>query len=127
MRGICRGRLQRERQHTLHILVAQLVRGAGTRLVHKSIQTGLKIAPPPLAHRVLHGVESAGNGCVAEPIGGQQNDPRPHGQRLRRLRSFAPGNKLSAVPSDEKQPCEWTTFPHRTSSHSIRCSKFNLF
>jgi hypothetical protein len=51
---------------------------------------------------VLHGVELAGNGGVTEPIGGQQNDPRPHGQRLRRLRAFAPGHKLSAIPNGQK-------------------------
>src|ERR1700730_6965570 len=74
LRGVSRGRLQSERQHTLHILVAELVGSAWPGLVYKAIQPRLKIASPPLAHGVLHGVQLAGNGGVAESIGSEQND-----------------------------------------------------
>ena len=95
--------LQRQCEDTLHILVAQLARGAGPLLVKQAIDAVGQKALPPLAGRVLGGRELLGNGGIAQSVGSQQNDPRPHGQSLCGGAPSAPADQLLAVLRGNRQ------------------------
>ena len=68
--------LQRQREYALHILIAQLARGAGPLLVEQAVDAAVQKTLPPLPSRVQRGGDLRGDGGVAEPVGGQQNNPR---------------------------------------------------
>src|ERR1700679_766667 len=74
--------VQRQREHALHILIAPLAWGAWAVLVQQAVDTAVQKTLPPLPSRVQRGGHLRSDGSVAEPIGGQQNNPRPQGESL---------------------------------------------
>ena len=115
VRGVVRPRLQRQRQDTLDVLVAQLARGAGTGLVEQAVDAAVEKTTPPLAHRLQRGGDLFGDGGVAQPAGGQQDDPRPYGQGLGRLAPSTPRDQLTAWLFLDRQRRKWTALRHRSS------------
>src|ERR1700679_1047035 len=73
VRSIGRCGLQSKSQYAPHILLAELVRGARTGLVHQSVQSHVQIALPPLAYRLKRYPQPMRNGRVAVAIGSQKN------------------------------------------------------
>ena len=77
MRCIVRPGLQRQRKNTLDVLIAELARGAGTRLVEQTVDAAIQETLSPLPDGVRRRGQLPGHGGIAESIGGQQDDPRP--------------------------------------------------
>src|SRR6185437_13100990 len=92
MGRVPRRRLQRQTDDLRDLVIADLARRAWTGLVQEALQTTLREAPPPLAHRVGRCAEARADVLVLHPFRRQQNHPRPLGQTLRRFspRSQAP-------------------------------------
>jgi hypothetical protein len=97
VRCIVRPGLQRQREDTLDVLVAELAGGAGAGFIEQAVDAAFEKPPPPLADGLQGGGDLLCDGGVAQALGGQQNDPRPHGQSLRGLAPPAPRDQLLAL------------------------------
>src|SRR5580698_864777 len=105
--------LQRARQHQLNLLVAQLARGAWTRFVQKAVVACACEALPPLTRCMRGSRKLRCDRLVACPLRGEQNNPRPKGQGLRRLGTPAPSLKFQPLFSSDRNNRYWTTCTHR--------------
>ena len=67
------------------LLVADLARSPGARVIVETVQPALRKATTPLAHRVRVGAQPSHDHLVVQPLGRRQHNPGPPRQSLGRL------------------------------------------
>ena len=91
------GLLQRGGDDLLHLLIADEPGPARPRLVSQPLQPVLQEPAPPLRHHVPGNTQLSGNRTHRPAISARQDDPRPPGQRLRRLAPPRPRGQRHAL------------------------------
>jgi hypothetical protein len=112
---VLRRRFQCQPDRLGNLLVPDLPRRAGARLIIKAIEPLFGKAPTLFAHRVGHCAKARRNLLVLNPVTGQQHNVRPSRQALRR--ASAPdqaSSSLCSAPSKRSlpRPCPSITFLH---------------
>jgi hypothetical protein len=87
----------------LDLLVAQPARRARARLIEQAVDAEVDKSLPPLARSRLRTALPAGDLLVGQAVAGQQHDPRPQSQGLRRLRATRPGPQLLTLLRAHRQ------------------------
>jgi Sulfatase-modifying factor enzyme 1 len=85
MRGILRQAFQSLHNSRLDPVIVNRARGTRARLVMQAIHSPLGKSAAPFANRALGNPQASRNFLVFKSLRAFQNDPRSHGQRLRRL------------------------------------------
>jgi hypothetical protein len=131
VRGVLRRLLQSERDHALHVRVANRAGSTGPWLVQEPIETTLGKAPAPLADRATVQAELVGYGLVRPTTLAREHDARPQRERLSGARPTDPAvQRLTLVHTDlerrqgttrhgsllEKDPPEYTPLSYMSTN-----------
>ena len=116
MRAIRRHLFQGAADNFRDLLIANLARSPGTRLVVEPVEPMLGKAPAPLADRIRVGSRPLNNRLVLHTIGRRQYNPCSPRQSLGRL---APsGHALQLAPLRFRQCDRHRCFAHRHPSNA---------
>ena len=110
MRRIRWSRFQRQTDRLGNLVIADLPRRPGTRLVVKPVDAMLGKAPTPLADGVLVGVERLSDRLVRHPVRRREHDPRPPRASPCAVRR-RPAKPTSSARSAAVKVIETATFP----------------
>jgi len=102
--------VERQTDRLGNLVIADLPRRSGTRLVVKPVDAMLGKAPTPLADGVLVGVERLSDRLVRYPVRRREHDPRPPRQSL--CRSTAAGQTYELSPLRSRQGNQNRNLPH---------------
>ena len=95
------------------ILIADLARSAGARLVQEPVEPALGKAPAPLADRVRVGPHPLDNGLVLQPVSRSEDNPSPPRKALGGLP--APRQSLKLTPLRIRQYDRYRCSAHRSA------------
>src|SRR5437588_946430 len=113
MRGPARALIERGGDQLLDPRCMELARRAGPRFIEQPVESPLKKAAAPLAHRLAHHATAPGHLAVVEPLRAREDDARSLRKRLRGLMPPRPLEQLIALLRRQLQLLEPRSPAHR--------------